>query len=390
MNTGRSLLSQILTYMPKYQFDKIIEKYKGNYKAQEFSCWEQYVCMVFAQLTYRESLRDIESCLEAFGSKLYHCGIKSKVAKSTLAYWNEKTKWNIYSEYAQYLIGYARKLYKGDNEFLTELDATVYAFDSTTIDLCLNLFPWAKFRKKKGAIKAHTLIDLDGNIPAWIFITEGSVHDVNALDHLPVEAGAYYVMDKGYVDFKRLYKINKEGATWITRAKDNMKFKRLYSAATDRSTGVICDQTIVLLGFYSKKDYPDKMRRIKYKDAETNITYEFITNNFTTEDINICKLYKQRWQIELFFKWIKQNLRIKVFYGTSKNAVYTQIWIAISVYVLIAIIKKELNSKYSLNQILQILSVGVFERIQLNQAFTRIESSDKITDTLKQLILFDS
>lgn len=390
MNTGRSLLSQILTYMPKYQFDKIIEKYKGNYKAQEFSCWEQYVCMVFAQLTYRESLRDIESCLEAFGSKLYHCGIRSKVAKSTLAYWNEKTKWDVYCEYAQYLIGYARKLYKGNNEFLAELDATVYAFDSTTIDLCLNLFPWAKFRKKKGAIKAHTLIDLDGNIPAWIFITEGSVHDVNALDHLPVEAGAYYVMDKGYVDFKRLNRMTQESATWITRAKDNMKFKRLYSAVTDRSTGVICDQTIVLLGFYSKKDYPDKMRRIKYKDAETNITYEFITNNFKTEAINICKLYKQRWQVELFFKWIKQNLRIKVFYGTSKNAVYTQIWIAISVYVLIAIIKKELNSKYSLNQILQILSVGVFEKIQLNQAFTRIGASDKIPDKLKQLILFDS
>ena len=390
MNTGRSLLSQILMYMPKFQFNKIIEKHKGNYKAQEFSCWEQYVCMVFAQLTYRESLRDIESCLEAFGSKLYHCGIKSKVPKSTLAYWNEKTKWNIYCEYAQYLIGYARKLYKGDNEFIAALDATVYAFDSTTIDLCLNLFPWAKFRKKKGAIKAHTLIDLDGNIPAWIFITEGSVHDVNELDHLPVEAGAYYVMDKGYVDFKRLHKISKEGATWISSAKDNMKFKRLYSAVTDSSTGVICDQTIVLLGFYSKKDYPDKMRRIKYKDAETNITYEFITNNFKTEAINICKLYKQRWQVELFFKWIKQNLRIKVFYGTSKNAVYTQIWIAISVYVLIAIIKKELNCKYSLNQILQILSVGIFEKIELNQAFTRIESSDKITDKLKQLILFDS
>lgn len=390
MNTGRTLLSQILTYMPKYQFDKIIEKYKGNYKAQEFSCWEQYVCMVFAQLTYRESLRDIESCLEAFGSKLYHCGIKSKVAKSTLAYWNEKTKWDIYCEYAQYLIGYARKLYKGNNEFLAELDATVYAFDSTTIDLCLNLFPWAKFRKKKGAIKAHTLIDLDGNIPAWIFITEGSVHDVNALDYLPVEAGAYYVMDKGYVDFKRLHRMATEAATWITRAKDNMKFKRLYSAVTDRTNGVICDQTIVLSGFYSKKDYPDKMRRIKYKDAETNIMYVFITNNFKTEAINICKLYKQRWQVELFFKWIKQNLRIKVFYGTSKNAVYTQIWIAISVFVLIAIIKKELNSKFSMNQILQILSVGIFEKIELNQAFTKIEASDKISGTLKQLILFDS
>ena len=390
MNTGRNLLSQILTYMPKYQFDKIIEKYKGNKKAQEFSCWEQYVCMVFAQLTYRESLRDIESCLEAFGSKLYHCGIRSKVAKSTLAYWNEKTNWNIYGEYAQYLIGHARKLHKGDNEFLAELDATVYAFDKTTIDLCLNLFPWAKFRKKKGAVKAHTLIGLDGNIPAWIFITEGSVRDVNALDHLPIEEGAYYAMDKGYVDFKRLYRMAVGSATWITRAKDNMKYKRLYSAPTDRSTGVICDQTIVLLGFYSRKDYPDKMRRIKYKDPETKITYEFITCNFKTEAITICKLYKQRWQVELFFKWIKQNLRIKVFYGTSKNAGYTQIWIEISVYVLIAIIKKELKSPYSMNKILQILSIGIFEKIQLNQAFTKIELSDKITGPRKQLILFDS
>lgn len=390
MNSGRSLLTQILTYIPKYQFDKIIEKYKGNYKAQEFSCWEQYVCMVFAQLTYRESLRDIESCLEAYGSKLYHCGIKSKVARSTLAYWNEKTNWNIYFEYAQYLMGYARKLYKGDNEFIAELDGTAYAFDSTTIDLCLNLFPWAKFRKKKGAIKAHTLIDLDGNIPAWLFITEGSVHDVNALDHLPIEAGAYYVMDKGYVDFDRLYKMHLNSATWITRAKDNMKYKRLYSATSDRSTGVVCDQTIVLLGFYSKKDYPEKIRRIKYKDFETNITYEFITNNFKTEATTICKLYKQRWQVELFFKWIKQNLRIKVFYGTSVNAVYTQIWIAISVYVLIAIMKKELKSPYSLNKILQILSVGIFEKIQLNQAFTRIEESDKVANPLKQLNLFDS
>lgn len=390
MNTGRSLLSQILTYIPKYQLDKIIEKYKGNYKAREFSCWEQYVCMVFAQLTYRESLRDIESCLEAYGSRLYHCGIKAKVSKSTLAYWNEKTNWGIYSDYAHYLIDYARKLYKGDNEFVAELDATVYAFDSTTIDLCLTLFPWAKFRKKKGSIKAHTLVDLDGNIPAWIFITEGSVHDVNALDHLPVEAGAYYVMDKGYVDFKRLYKMNLETATWITRAKDNMKYKRLYSATTDRSIGIICDQTIVLLGFYSKKDYPDKIRRIKYKDVETGNTYEFITNNFQTDALTICKLYKQRWQVELFFKWIKQNLRIKVFYGTSRNAVYTQIWIAISVYVLIAIIKKELNSPYSLNKILQILSVGVFEKIQLYQAFSKIELTDNLTDRPKQLILFDS
>ncbi len=390
MNIGRSLLTQIVTYLPKYQFDKIIEKYNGNYKAQSFSCWEQYVCMVFAQLTYRESLRDIESCLEAFGSKLYHCGIKSSVPKSTLGYWNEKTDWRVFAEYSNYLIQYARNIYLGDNEFLEELDGTVYAFDSTTIDLSLTLFPWAKFRKAKAAIKAHTLIDLQGNIPSWIFLSEGSVHDVNALDHLPIEAGAYYVMDKGYVDFKRLHRLHNESATWITRSKDNMKFKRQYSAPTNRENGIICDQTIKLTGFYSTKKYPDKIRRIKFKDKDTKIAYEFITNNFEIDSMLVCKLYKQRWQVELFFKWIKQNLRIKAFYGTSRNAVYTQIWIAVSVYVLIAIIKKELHSPYSLNKILQILSVGIFEKMPINQAFTQIEMLENSTTHPKQLILFDS
>lgn len=253
MNTGRILLSQVLTYIPKYQFDKVVDKYDGNYRAKGFSCWEQFVCMVFAQLTYRDSLRDIEACLEAYSTKLYHCGLKGKVSKSTLAYWNEKTDWKLYAEYAQYLIGYARKLYADENEFIKELDATVYAFDSTTIDLCLTLFPWAKFRKAKGAIKAHTLIDLQGNIPTWVFITEGTVHDVNAIDHLPIEAGAFYVMDRGYVDFERLHKIHNQSATWITRAKDNMKYKRQYSSNTSREQGLICDQTIVLTGFYSFK-----------------------------------------------------------------------------------------------------------------------------------------
>jgi hypothetical protein len=390
MQTGRNLLSQIVTYIPKYRFDKLVDKYRGNYKAQVFSCWEQYVCMVFAQLTYRESLRDIESCLEAYGSKLYHCGIKSVVSKSTLAYWNEKTDWKLYGEYASYLIEHARKLYSSDNDFLNELDATVYAFDSTTIDLCLSLFPWAKFRRSKAAIKAHTLIDLQGNIPAWIFLTEGSVHDVKALDQLPLESGAFYVMDKGYVDFTRLFRIHSESAIWITRAKDNMKYKRQYPARADKENGVMCDQTIILTGFYSNRNYPDKIRRIKFKDVETKITYEFITNNFKQEALVICKLYKQRWQVELFFKWIKQNLRIKSFYGTSKNAVYTQIWIAVSVYVLIAIIKKEIQSPYSLNKILQILSVGVFEKMPINQAFTQIELLESKADSLKQLNLFDS
>jgi transposase len=389
MNSGKSLLSQVLTFLPKYHFDKLVIKYKGNYKAQEFSCWEQYVCMCFAQLTHRESLRDIESCLEAFGSKLYHCGIKSKVSRSTLAYWNNKTDWKLFSEYAHYLIGIARKLYADDNEFISSLNGTAYAFDSTTIDVCLNLFPWAKFRKHKGAIKMHTLLDLQGNIPTWLFLTEGSVHDVNILDELPIEQGAYYVMDRGYLDYTRLFKIEQSQATWITRAKDNMRFKRQYSRQTNRAEGLICDQVVMLVGHYSLKAYSKQIRRIKYNDQQTGIGYVFITNNFTLSAIEVCMLYKQRWHIELFFKWIKQNLRIKAFFGTSVNAVYAQIWIAVSAYLLIAIIKKQMNSPYSMSKLLQILSVGAFEKMPLNQAFTKIDEQETTNDPLKQLILFD-
>ena len=389
MNKGKTLLAQVLEFIPKYEFDKIVEKYKGNYKAQEFSCWEQFICMAFGQLTGRESLRDIEACLNTVSNKLYHCGIKSKVAKSTLAYWNETRDWKIYAELAQILITTARKLYKGDNEFLKDLDATVYAFDSTTIDLCLTLFPWAKFRKTKSAVKAHTLLDLQGNIPAWLFITDGSVHDVNALDELPIEAGAYYVMDKGYVDFTRLYAMHQSSAFWITRAKDNFSYTRQYSAEVDKTTGVICDQTGILKSTLAIKKYPDKIRRIKYNDIVSGITYVFITNNMMLNPSMIAALYKQRWQVELFFKWIKQHLKIKSFFGTSRNAVYTQIWIAVSIYVLIAIIKKELKSEFTLYTLLQKLSVCIFEKTPILQAFTKIGLQNEEDDAPKQLLLFD-
>ena len=388
MNQGKTLLSQVLDFVPKYEFDKLVSKYQGNFKAQEFSCWEQYVCMVFAQLTHRESLRDIETCLRTVSSKLYHCGIKSKVAKSTLAYWNESRDWRIYAELTQQLIITARKLYQHDNDFLKDLDATVYAFDSTTIDLCLTLFPWAKFRKTKAAVKAHTLLDLQGNIPAWMFITDGSVHDVNLLDILPIEAGAYYVMDKGYLDFERLYTIHQAAAFWITRAKDNFSYTRQYSAKVNKETGVICDQLGVLKRKTAQQKYPQKIRRIKYYDDVSKCTYVFITNNKTLDAPMIAAIYKQRWQIELFFKWIKQHLKIKSFFGTSRNAVHTQIWIAVSVYVLIAIIKKRLNSEHSLYTLLQKLSVCIFEKIPINQAFQEIELQKTEPVNSKQLILF--
>lgn len=389
MYKGKTLLAQVLEFIPKYEFDKLVEKYKGNYRAQDFSCWEQYICMAFAQLTGRESLRDIETCLNTVSNKLYHCGIKSKVAKSTLAYWNESRDWRIYAELGQILITTARKLYKGDNEFLKDLDAAAYAFDSTTIDLCLTLFPWAKFRKTKSAIKAHTLLDLQGNIPTWIFITDGSVHDVNALDELPIEAGAYYVMDKGYVDFTRLYAIHQASAFWITRAKDNFSYARQYSAEVDKTIGIICDQTGILKSPIALKKYPDKIRRIKYYDSTSGVTYVFITNNMILKAPMIAALYKQRWQVELFFKWIKQHLKIKSFFGTSRNAVYTQIWIAISIYLLIAIIKKELKSEFTLYTLLQKLSVCIFEKTPILKAFTKIDLQIDEQDAPKQLILFD-
>lgn len=388
MNKGKTLLVQVLDFVPKYEFDKLVEKYQGNYKAQEFSCWEQYVCMVFAQLTQRESLRDIETCLRTVSNKLYHCGIKSKVAKSTLAYWNESRDWRIYAELTQQLITTARELYQNDNDFLKDLDATVYAFDSTTIDLCLTLFPWAKFRTTKAAIKAHTLLDLQGNIPAWLFITDGSVHDVNMLDILPIEAGAYYVMDKGYVDFERLYKIHQASAFWITRAKDNFSYTRQYSSQVKKETGIICDQIGVLKREKAYQKYPEKIRRIKYYDNISKTTYVFITNNKILDATMIAALYKQRWQVELFFKWIKQHLKIKSFFGTSRNAVHTQIWIAVSVYVLIAIIKKRVNSEHSLYTLLQKLSVCVFEKIPIKQAFQEIELQKTDNTNPNQLNLF--
>jgi transposase len=388
MNAGKTLLAQVMDFVPKYEFDKLVEKYKGNYKAQEFSCWEQYVCMAFAQLTQRESLRDIETCLRTVSNKLYHCGIKSKVAKSTLAYWNESRDWRIYAELTQLLIATARKLYENDNDFLKELDATVYAFDSTTIDLCLTLFPWAKFRTTKAAVKAHALLDLQGNIPSWIFITDGSVHDVNILDLLPIEAGAYYVMDKGYVDFERLYNIHQASAFWITRAKDNFSYTRQYSSPVKKESGIICDQTGILKREKAYQNYPEKIRRIKYYDSISKNTYVFITNNKILDATMIAALYKQRWQIELFFKWIKQHLKIKSFFGTSRNAVHTQIWIAVSVYVLIAIIKKRLNSEHSLYTLLQKLSVCVFEKMPIQQAFQEIELQKTNNANSNQLNLF--
>ncbi len=388
MNSGRTIFAQLFDLIPKYQFDKIVNKYKGNHKSQSFSCWEQYIIMSFAQLTYRKSLRDIEACLQAVSDKLYHCGIRNKMSRSTLAYWNETRDWRIYADFTQILISQARKLYATDNEFQLEIEGLVYAFDSTTIDLCLTLFPWAKFRKTKAAVKAHTLLDLRGSIPTWIYITDGSVADVNVLDELFIEAGAHYIMDRGYVDYDRLYHIHISKGFFITRAKDNFAFRRLYSAPVDKSTGIKCDQIIVLTGYYAKKDYPEKMRRIKYHDVETANTFVFITNNFVLDAIVIAKLYKERWKVELFFKWIKQHLRIKSFYGTTQNAVFTQIWIAISVYALVLIMKKQLKLHQSPYTILQILSVTLFEKMPIRQAFEQIELQIQNDNLPKQLKMF--
>lgn len=388
MNSGKSIFAQLMEFLPIYEFRKCVKRYNGNYKVQSFTCWEQFLCMSFAQLTYRESLRDIEACLRAAHKKLYHMGIRSKVSRNTLANANQVRDWRIYADFAQVLIGIARKLYI-DEDFGVELQQTAYALDATIIDLCLSLFPWAKFRNRKGAVKLHTLMDLRGSIPVFILITHGKVHEVTVLDDLIIEAGAIYIMDRGYLDFRRLYGIQQTSAFFVTRAKSNFKFKRLYSNKVDKSTGVQCDQIIVLTGFYAKKDYPDKLRRIRYHDAEHNNTLVFLTNNFTLPALTIAKLYRCRWQVELFFKWIKQHLRIKAFYGTTENAVKTQIWVAISVYVLVAIVKKRLNLEHSLYTILQILSVTLLEKIQLLQAFSSMEDDDKNGESCNQLNLFN-
>jgi hypothetical protein len=369
MHQGTTIFSQIMDFLPKHKFRKCVDRYGGNYRIHSFTCFDQFMCMAFAQLTYRESLRDIECCLRAMHEKLYHMGIRGKVSRSTLAYANENRDWRIYCDFAQILIHEARQLY-GNEDFGLELEQSVYALDSSTIDLCLSVFPWARFRKTKGAIKLHTLLDLRGNIPSFIAITDGKVHDVNILDLLIPEPGSIYVMDKAYLDFARLYILNQWAAFFIVRAKSNTRLKRLYSNPVDKSTGVQCDQIVVLTGFYSRKDYPGKLRRIRFFDSETNKRLVFLTNQFDLPPETIAALYRYRWQVELFFKWIKQNLRIKSFYGTSENAVKTQIWIAISVYVLVAIIRKRLKVELSLYTILQIFSVTVFEKILILQALT--------------------
>ena len=388
MNSEQTIFSQLMDFIPQYEFRKCVERYNGNYKIKSFSCWDQYLCMAFAQFTFRESLRDIQACLRASQQKLYHMGFRGKVSRNTLAHANQVRDWRIYADFAHVLIKRARNLYI-DDPFGVQLKQAAYVLDSTTIDLCLSLFPWAKFRKRKGAIKLHTLLDLHGNIPALVIITHGKVHDVNIIDNILLEAGAIYIMDRGYMDFSRLYTIHQSSAFFITRAKRNLQFKRLYSHIIDKKTGVQCDQLIVSKGFYAKQDYPEKLRRIRYLDAKKNKRLVFLTNNFTLPALTIAELYRCRWQVELFFKWIKQHLRIKSFYGTSKNAVKTQIWIAISVYVLVAIVKKELKIDLSLYTILQILSVSLFEKIPILQALTFTDSNKLYVQNPNQLNLFD-
>lgn len=377
-----------MDFIPLYEFRKCVERYNGNHKIKSFSCWDQFLSMMFAQLTYRESLRDIEACLRVAPEKLYHMGIRGKVSRNTLSNANMVRDWRIYADFAQVLISDARKLYANE-EFGLELDETVYALDATTIELCLSLFPWALFRKRKGALKLHTLMDLRGNIPSVIIITHGKIHDVNIIDYLLIEAGSIYLIDRGYMDFGRLYHIEECSAFFVTRAKGNFQFKRLYSKPIDKATGIQCDQIVSLKNFYAKKDYPDKLRRIRYFDMEKNKRFVFLTNNFMLPALTIAQLYRCRWQIELFFKWIKQRLGIKKFYGTSENAVKTQIWIAISVYVLVAIVKKRLNLDLSLYTILQILSVSLFEKTPILQALSGSNYNNQEKTDRTQLDLFD-
>src|SRR3989475_3314772 len=388
MNNGRTIFSQLIEYLPNKEFQKCVSRYRGDHYVKKFSCWDQFLSMAFAQLTYRDGLRDIESCLQSVGSKLYHMGFRSKIKRSTLADANELRDWRIYADFAQVLIAIARPLY-ADDPIGVELDQSLYALDSTTIDLCLSMFPWAKFRKHKAAVKMHTLLDLHGNSPTFISITDGKVHDVNILDEILPEAGAFYVMDRGYVDFERLYIFTLSAAFFVTRTKSNVLLQRRYSHPVDKSTGVRSDHTVILTAIDSAKAYPDTLRRISYLDVETRKRFKFLTNNFTLPAITIALIYKARWQVELFFKWIKQHLRIKSFYGTSENAVKTQIWIAVSVYVLVAIVRKRLGLEISLYQILQILSVMLFEKTPILQALQPPNSQNELLDFANQLILFD-
>ena len=388
MNTGKTLFAQVMDFLPWKTFHRIVDRHRGNLRIRTLSCADQFRIMAFAQLTYRESLRDIEVCLAAQAGKLYHMGIAEPVARSTLAEANESRDWHIYFEFAQRLIVKARALYAGD-EFGVDLTNTVYALDATTIDLCLSMFPWAPFRSTKAAVKLHTLLDLRGSIPTFIYISDGKLHDVNVLDLIVIEAGAFYIMDRAYLDFKRLYALDQAKGFFVTRAKRNLNARRVYSAPVDRSTGLISDQTIALNGHYAAKRYPAHFRRIRFRDPETRKVLVFLTNQFTLPALTICALYKCRWQVELFFKWIKQHLRIKRFYGTSENAVRTQIWIAISVYVLVAIIKKQLKLDSSLHTLLQILSLTLFEKLPLQQVVAETAPVNNDIALHNQLNLFE-
>ena len=390
MSTEKTIFAQLLSFIPRHEFDKCVARYNGDYRVRSFTCWEQFIVMCFAQLTYRESLRDIETCLHTMQSKLYHVGLRSKIARSTIADANESRDWHIFADFCHYLIQWAETLYQDNESFKLDLKNAVYAVDSTTIDLCLSLFPWAKFRKNKGAVKLHTQLNLKTLLPKDIEITDGLCHDVNILDRIIFELNSIYVLDRGYVDFQRLHGIHTSKAYFVIRAKKNLRFTRILSSKIDKTNGVQCDQTIKLAGAVASKDYPERIRRVKYRDSQTRKVFVYLTNHFDLAPEMIAELYKNRWKIELFFKWIKQHLRIKAFYGTSTNAVFTQIWIAISAYVLVAIIKKLLKVDHSLYTILQIISVSLFERTQLNQDFftSNFKSSDPADD--KQLILFDS
>jgi IS4 transposase len=389
MNTEKTIFGQLLSFLPRCEFDKCVTRYKGNRRVRAFTCWEQFIVMCFAQLTYRDSLRDIETCLRAMQTKLYHIGLRSRISKSTMADANESRDWRIFADFSHYLIGWAEKLYQDDESFTVELKNAVYAIDSTTIDLCLSLFPWAKFRKRKGAIKLHTQFNLKTLLPKEIKITDGLCHDINILDLIMFELDSIYVLDRGYVDFKRLHAIHTSQAYFVIRAKKNLRFKRILSNAVDKTTGIGCDQVIKLAGAVVSKDYPARLRRIKYYDLENRRVLVYLTNNFALAPEIIAELYKNRWKIELFFKWIKQHLKIKAFYGTSANAVFTQIWIAIAAYVLVAIVKKLLSLDQSLYTILQIISVSLFEKIPLNQVFAKSDYNTLDPTIDKQLMLFD-
>ena len=387
MNLGKTLFAQLMDFLPWKTFHRIVDRHDGDRYVKSMTCAEQFRVMAFAQLTYRESLRDIEVCLSAQSAKRYHMGFRQEIKRSTLADANETRDWRIHAAFAEHLIAQARKLYVGDSLGF-ELENTAYALDSTTIDLCLSVFPWAPFRTTKAAVKMHTLLDLRGNIPTFIHISDGKLHDVNVLDVLVPEAGAIYVMDRGYVDFERLHAMHQASAFFVTRAKSNTRLRRVYSAQVDRDTGIICDQTVALVGYYSSRDYPTHLRRIRFKDPESGKTLVFLTNNFVLPAATICALYKARWQIELFFKWIKQHLRIKKFYGTSENAVKSQIWIAVSVYVLVAIVKRRLNLDASLYTLLQIFSLTLFEKMPIQQAFAGNTPFPNQDENNNQLNLF--